>query len=130
MPRTGKPLYLVFGTGSPKGLEAMKDAMWSVDDRDGESFHDPRTRGAEPEGQLDIVQAVGLADPELLELVAQRLAAGTATVVEIGEWLLRETSRWMPKHALKAVREMRQAGAVSLQSPGKLTSKSHVRLTA
>ncbi|MFI1502606.1 three-Cys-motif partner protein TcmP [Streptomyces platensis] len=130
VPRTGKPLYLVFGTGSPKGLEAMKDAMWKVDDRDGESFHDPRTRGAEHEGQLDIFQAAGLADTELLELVTQRLTVGPATVVEIGDWLLRETSRWMPKHALKAVREMSQSGSVTLRSPGKLTSKSLVSLPA
>jgi hypothetical protein len=31
VPRTGQPLYLVFGTGHPKGLEAM----WRVDDSDG-----------------------------------------------------------------------------------------------
>ncbi|GAA2558230.1 hypothetical protein GCM10010423_70110 [Streptomyces levis] len=58
VPRTGQPLHLVFGTGSDAGLEAMEEAMWKVDDRDGESFQDPRTRGAQPVGQLDLFQAV------------------------------------------------------------------------
>ncbi|WP_405976458.1 three-Cys-motif partner protein TcmP [Streptomyces sp. NBC_00988] len=130
VPRTGQPLYLVFGTGSPAGLNAMKDAMWNVDDLDGESFRDPRTRGAKADGQLDLFQAAGLVDDELVELVTQRLVAGAATVETIGEWLLTETSRWMPKHALKAARQMRQDGLMVVQSPGKLTTKSRVSLQA
>jgi three-Cys-motif partner protein len=128
VPRTGQPLYLVFGTGSDAGLKAMKEAMWKVDDRDGESFQDPRTRGAKPDGQLDIFQVSDACDPELIELVAQRLALGRATVETVGQWLLTETARWMPTHALKAVRQMRQDGSVAVQSPGKLTSKSWVSL--
>ncbi|GAA3381215.1 hypothetical protein GCM10020367_71620 [Streptomyces sannanensis] len=130
VPRTGQHLYLVFGTGSDAGLRAMKEAMWKVDDRDGESFQDPRTRGAEAVGQLDIFQAAGACDPELLELVTQRLALGNATVETIGQWLLTETSRWMPTHALKAVRQMRQDGSAVVQSTGRLTSKSLVSLPA
>ncbi|MGW7620755.1 three-Cys-motif partner protein TcmP [Streptomyces antimycoticus] len=130
VPRTGQPLNLVFGTGSPAGLRAMKDAMWKVDDRDGESFRDPRTRGAEPEGQLDLFQAAGLVESELLELVVQRLTIGSVTVEEVGDWLLTETARWLPKHALKAVRQMRQDGSVIVQSTGKLTTKSRVSLPA
>ncbi|MGW8954674.1 three-Cys-motif partner protein TcmP [Streptomyces sp. NPDC055709] len=130
VPRTGQHLYLVFGTGSPKGLSAMKDAMWKVDDRDGESFQDPRHRKAEAMGQLDFFQMAQLCDPELEELVSQRLTAGSATVEEVGDWLLTETARWMPKHALKVVRQMRGSGAVSVQSPGKLTSKSRISLPA
>jgi three-Cys-motif partner protein len=130
VPRTGQPLYLVFGTGSDAGLRAMKDAMWNVDDRDGESFRDPRTRGAEAVGQLDLFQAAGALDPELLELVTQRLAHGNATVETVGQWLLTETARWMPTHALKAVRLMWQDGSVVVQSTGKLTSKSWVGLPA
>jgi hypothetical protein len=48
----------------------------------------------------------------------------------VGEWLLTETSRWMPKHALQAIREMRQNGQVTLLSSGKLTTKSQVSLPA
>ncbi|WP_103514983.1 three-Cys-motif partner protein TcmP [Streptomyces sp. SM10] len=130
VPRTGQPLYLVFGTGSTAGLRAMKDAMWKVDDRDGESFRDPRTRGAVPDGQIDLFQGLGLADDELLELVAQRLSMGPATVETIGEWLLAETARWLPKHSLQAIREMRQNGRVAQLSSGRLTAKSQVGLPA
>ncbi|MEU6071392.1 three-Cys-motif partner protein TcmP [Streptomyces sp. NPDC047082] len=130
VPRTGQHLYLVFGTGSEAGLKAMKEAMWKVDDRDGENFQDPRTRGAEAVGQLDIFQVAGACDPELLELVTQRLSLGNATVETIGQWLLTETSRWMPTHALKAARQMRQDGSIVVQSAGKLTSKSLVSLPA
>ncbi|MFB6674427.1 hypothetical protein ACFCWG_18870, partial [Streptomyces sp. NPDC056390] len=130
VPRTGQPLYLVFGTGSSAGLKAMKDAMWKVDDLDGESFRDPRTRGAKADGQLDLFQAAGLIDDELAELVAQRLNAGATTVEAIGEWLLTETARWMPKHALKAARQMRQDGMIAVRSPGKLTTKSRISLPA
>ncbi|MFC7795724.1 three-Cys-motif partner protein TcmP [Streptomyces cinereoruber] len=130
VPRTGQPLYLVFGTGSDAGLRAMKDAMWKVDDRDGESFKDPRTRGAEATGQLDLFQTEGAIDPELLELVNQRLAQGSITVETLGHWLLTETARWTSSHALKAVRVMRQDGSVVLGSTGKLTTKSWVSLPA
>jgi three-Cys-motif partner protein len=41
VPRTGQPLYLVYGTGHPKGVEVMKDAMWKVDGVDGMGFADP-----------------------------------------------------------------------------------------
>ncbi|WP_030019358.1 three-Cys-motif partner protein TcmP [Streptomyces monomycini] len=128
VPRTGQPLYLVFGTGSPKGLLAMKDAMWKVDGLDGQSFRDPRTRGATAEGQLDLFQVAGLADDELLELVTQRLRTGPATVEEVGQWLLTETARWMPKHALQAVRQMRRDGLITVPGTGKLTTKSLVSL--
>ncbi|EPH42681.1 three-Cys-motif partner protein TcmP [Streptomyces aurantiacus] len=128
VPRTGQPLYLVFGTGSPAGLRAMKDAMWKVDDRDGESFRDPRTRGAEADGQLNFFQMDELCDPELVELVTQRLKTGPAVVETIGEWLLTETARWMPKHALKAARQMRQDGQITVTGAGKLTTKSRISL--
>ncbi|MFJ9478852.1 hypothetical protein ACIRRI_28170 [Streptomyces mirabilis] len=104
--------------------------MWKVDDRDGESFRDLRTRGAEPEGQLDLFQAAGLADSELLELVTQRLTIGAASVETVGEWLLTESARWLPKHAMQAARQMRQDGLIVVQSPGKLTTKSRVTLQA
>ncbi|MGX9923547.1 three-Cys-motif partner protein TcmP [Streptomyces sp. NPDC002248] len=128
VPRTGQPLYLVFGTGSPAGLNAMKDAMWKVDERDGESFQDPRNRGSAVDGQTDLFQMAGVVDPELVELVVQRLEQGSVTVEEIGQWLLTETSRWQPRHALRAARSMFQDGSLLVQSPGKLMTKSVVSL--
>ncbi|MEU2287886.1 three-Cys-motif partner protein TcmP [Streptomyces sp. NPDC013178] len=128
VPRTGQPLYLVFGTGHPKGLEAMKEAMWKVDVSDGMSFKDPRTRGGVLPGQSTLFTGADVVDPELLELVHQRLSQGVATVEDIGQWLLTETSRWLPKHALAAVQELRNDGVVTVLSSGKLTRKSRVSL--
>jgi three-Cys-motif partner protein len=48
VPRTGQPLYLVYGTNHEKGVEVMKEAMWDVDGSEGMAFEDPRTRGAAP----------------------------------------------------------------------------------
>ena len=94
VPKTGQPLYLVYGTTHHKGVEVMKDAMWKVDGNGGMSFADPRTRGAQPPGQLDLFGSGTAGDPELLELVSQRLQDGAATVDQLRDWLLRETARW------------------------------------
>ncbi|MFE4055588.1 three-Cys-motif partner protein TcmP [Streptomyces sp. NPDC059096] len=69
VPRTGQPLYLVFGTGHQKGVEVMKDAMWKVDRSDGLSFKDPRCRSAVSVGQGSIFEMEEAIDPELLSLV-------------------------------------------------------------
>lgn len=128
VPKTGQPLYLVFGTGNPAGLETMKDAMWNVDKTDGMSFHDPRVRGAMPEGQLTIWGGSGGADPELLELVNQRLGAGPASIEQLRDWLLCETARWRPKHAIDAVQHLRDEGIVTVEPAGRIVRKSLVRL--
>jgi hypothetical protein len=73
VPRTGLPLYLVYGTRHKAGLKVMKEAMWTVDAADGMRFADPRTTGAESPGQMSIWNVPGSLDPELLELTRQRL---------------------------------------------------------
>ena len=103
-----QPLYLVYGTGHQKGVEVMKDAMWEVDGNDGMGFADPRTRGAPPPGQLMFFS--GTKDPELLELVRQRMEIGQVSLADLGHWLLVETARWRAKDARAAVRWMHQAG--------------------
>ncbi len=69
--------------------------MWKVDDRDGEGFRDPRSRGSTVAGQIDLFQMEETLDPELMELVTQRLTRGDATVETVGRWLLTDTSRRM-----------------------------------
>ncbi|MFE7572109.1 three-Cys-motif partner protein TcmP [Streptomyces sp. NPDC057539] len=83
VPRTGKPLYLVFGTGHQKGVEVMKDAMWTVDRSNGMSFSDPRCRKAITVGQGSIFDIGETVDPELLTLVGQRLRQGPSTLEEL-----------------------------------------------
>jgi three-Cys-motif partner protein len=51
--RRGDPLYLVFGTSHPKGVEVMKDALWDVDRSFGIGFRDPRDQQDEGLFELD-----------------------------------------------------------------------------
>lgn len=126
VPRTGQPLYLVYGTGHRKGVEVMKDAMWDVDGNDGLGFRDPRTRNAPAPGQQ--VLFGGADDPELVELVRQRLTSGPASLEQIGQWLLVETARWRSKDARPAVAELLRDGQVILNPSGRLTGKTVIRL--
>jgi len=126
MPRTGQPLYLVYGTNHPKGVQVMKDAMWDVDGNDGLGFRDPRTRGAPIIGQMSLFG--GGNDPELAELVKQRLGSGPVTLEALGRWLLEETARWRVKDARHAVQLLQQDGLVSVNPPGKLTKAGVIRL--
>jgi three-Cys-motif partner protein len=127
-PKTGQPLYLVFGTSHPKGLEAMKDAMWKVDDIDGESYRDPRLRDGTMVGQGTLFGDTVLHD-ELLTLVRQRLADGPATVEELQAWLLCETTRWRKRDAIPAIRDLREDRAVTVAPGGAVTKASRVTLT-
>jgi three-Cys-motif partner protein len=126
VPRTGQPLYLVYGTGHPKGVEVMKDAMWDVDGNNGLGFRDPRTRGAPVPGQIELF--AGDNDPELAELVKQRLEAGSATLEQLGRWLLEETARWRAKDARRAVENFRRDGLAVVTPSGRLTKASVITL--
>lgn len=128
VPKTGQPLYLVFGTKNKRGVQVMKDAMWRVDTRDGMSFRDPRTRGAEVVGQLGLFGGEDLADPELLELVAQRLSFGAVTLDDLKEWLLLETARWRERNAKVAVKNLVESGAASCATSGRITGSSVLKL--
>ena len=127
VPKTGLPLYLVYGTKHPKGVEVMKDAMWEVDGNDGMGFADPRTRGAPLPGQGMLLWD-GPKNPELLELVRQRLEVGPVSLADLGHWLLVETARWRVKDAKPAVQDLLDMGAASVDSVGKLSRESVIRL--
>jgi three-Cys-motif partner protein len=122
VPRTGQPLDLVFGTGHPSGVEAFKDAMWKVDTSDGMRFSDPRTTVAKQDEmramQPTLWDVPDAPDPELLGFVVDRLNVGPATMEEIRDFLLRETAKWLPKHAREAVRYLLGEGRV-LREPAR-----------
>jgi three-Cys-motif partner protein len=128
VPKTGQPLYLVYGTKHQAGVEVMKDAMWKVDGEGGMSFRDPRTRGAEIAGQMDLFGSGGGVHPELRELVVQRLQDGAVTVAILRDWLERETARWRGTHAPKAVRALADEGVVRVDPAGQITRASVVKL--
>jgi hypothetical protein len=126
VPKTGQPLYLVYGTGHEKGVEVMKDAMWEVDGNEGMGFQDPRTRGAPLPGQQMFF--TGVEDPELMELARQRLQLGPVSVEDLGRWLLTETSRWRPQHAKRAAQMLLDEGLASADPPGRLTKATVITL--
>jgi three-Cys-motif partner protein len=133
MPRTGQPLYLVFGTGHPLGVEAFKDAMWKVDTSDGMRFNDPRTTAAKQAamaaGQGTLFDDLDAPDPELLGFVADRLDQGPATVEQVRDYLVRETSRWRSRDARPAIRYLVHEGRVSREPvSGQLTRTTLLRL--
>lgn len=128
VPGTGQPLYLVYGTTNDTGVKVMKEAMWLVDGTEGMSFRDPRTRGAVPEGQLDLWEATGSVRPELRELVVQRLQEGSASLEDLMRWLLLETARWRPQDARSAVMELRDEGQATWEPAGRLLPQSVITL--
>lgn len=125
VPHSGQPLYLVYGTRHIRGVEAMKDAMWNVDDTDGMQFRDPRTRGAQAMGQQALF-AGGHGDAELHELVLQRIEQGEVSVETLGTWLLEETARWRKKDARSAVQALRTTGQVTVTPTGRITKNTLV----
>ncbi|GAA2355007.1 three-Cys-motif partner protein TcmP [Streptomyces violaceusniger] len=127
VPRTGKPLYLVFGTKHPRGVEVMKNAMWRVDKSDGMRFRDPRVRKAISVGQVSLFDEGEVVDPELLTLMQQRLRQGPATLEQLEQWLLLETSQWRPRDAKKAVQDLDRDGQLVMPA-GRLTKASVISL--
>lgn len=123
LPKTGQPLYLVYGTGSIAGVDAFKDAMWKVDDSDGMRFNDPRTTVGKQATmaalQPSLFDDPDAPDPELLGFVddAVRDADGM-TVQGVADYLLCETARWRRTHARPAIRYLIDEGRLSREPVG------------
>lgn len=133
VPRTGQPLDLVFGTGHPKAVEAFKDAMWKVDTSDGMRFSDPRTtvgkQAAMAASQPSLFEDPDAPDAELLSFVIDSLEAGPKTLGQVRDFLLRETSRWLPKHAKDAAQYLLAEGRLACEpASGRLTKASVLHL--
>jgi len=98
---SGHPLFLVFGTGSTKGLKVMKDAMWKVDPVAGVRYRDPRDPSQE---LLDFDFEPSTAG--LRRMLEDKLRAdGHATVDQLREFALFETV-YRPEHVLPLIRQM------------------------
>lgn len=140
MPSSGHPLYLVYGTGHPRGVEVFKDAMWTVDKHDGMRFNDPRTSAskvAEIErfhGNLfDLLDGEpdDAPDKELRALILEHLADGPATLEEIKNWVLLETAYWRKSDAKPAVAFLIDQGLVErVSGQGQITGPTRLRLVA
>jgi three-Cys-motif partner protein len=133
MPRTGQPLYLVYGTSSVAGVNAFKDAMWKVDTSDGMRFDDPRTTAGKQAAmaalQPTLFEDPDAPDPELLGFVDDAVRQrGHATVGEVAEFLLRETARWRQTHARPAIQYLIGEGRLVRQpTAGQLRADTVLR---
>ena len=91
--------------------------MWNMDASDGMRFSDPGTTVAKQDAmramQPTLFDDPDAPDPELLGFVVDRLEVGPATVEEVRDYLLRETARWLPKHARPAAAYLVKEGRVS-----------------
>lgn len=87
MVNTGGQIYdLVYGTRSLKGLEKMKDAMWSVDPSGGFKFEDRRV------GELSLFRDEDLRDPAVRQALLDAFAgAGDVKVEDINKYVLVNT---------------------------------------
>jgi three-Cys-motif partner protein len=106
----GNPLFLVFGTGSDRGVEKMKDAMWRVDSASGSKFRDPRDRN-------QMAFELSDNDPDLTLLrqqILEQLDSGPKTLAELQRFALLETV-FKKGHARTAVDELETARRVVCQ---------------
>lgn len=111
----GRAFWLIHGTGHPKGIEKMKDAMWDADPVSGFRFRDPRDPG---QGELfestDWTPNVST----LAGIVLQHLqATGPITLEQIREFSLLQTVYRKP-HATDAVRRLLREGRLRRNPEG------------
>jgi three-Cys-motif partner protein len=133
VPHTGQPLDLVFGTGHHRAVEVFKDAMWKVDTSDGMRFSDPRTTVAKQAAmaatQLSLFEDPDAPDAELLSFVMDSLEGGPRSVEQVRDFLLRDTARWLPKHAKDAVQHLLTEGRIVREpASGRLSREVLLRL--
>jgi hypothetical protein len=68
-------------------------------------------------------------DAELLGFIGDSLQAGPRTLAYVREFLLKETARWLPKHAEEAVRYLLADGRLSREpAAGRLTKDTRLWL--
>ncbi len=100
----GQPRLLLFASNAGRHLEAVKDALWAVDEYAGVRYRDP----ADPEHTtLDISLRPGLGP--LRRALATALSGGPRTVAQLREHT-RERTIYRAAEAVRAVQAMLLAG--------------------
>ena len=123
VPRHGQPLYLVFGTGHPKGVQKMKDSLWEVDSTKGVGFRDPRDEQAETLFDMNEAQL-----GPLTRLLVQKLRDnGRIRVEELRQFALFETV-YRPEHVIRALKPLAHQGAIEIDGGGAIRRASFVSL--
>jgi three-Cys-motif partner protein len=125
VPRNGHPLYLVFGTRHPKGVQKMKDSLWEVDRTQGVGFRDPRDEQAETLFAMD--------QPELgplRRLLLHKLHHSGATPVKtLREFALFETV-YRPEHVIRVLTPLAKQGVIKVDGRGAVRVDSVVSLAS
>lgn len=119
----GESLYLVFGTGHPRGLQKMKEAVWEVDRAYGVRFRDPRDEKTDPLFVLEDPQ-----DSSLQRLLLDRLhQVGVARVQDLRKFALFETV-YREQHVIPVLRRLREQGKIETNTTGAIRLATKVRL--
>ena len=99
---------LAFGTGSDRNLEAVKDALWAVDEYAGVRSRDP----ADPAGRLLNISLDPEPGPLRRELLAELARSGPRTVTELRRFTVTSTV-YRAADANRALTSLLGAGTVT-----------------
>ncbi|MEX5709134.1 three-Cys-motif partner protein TcmP [Parafrankia sp. FMc6] len=118
----GESLYLVFGTNHRRGVEKMKDVLWTVDPETGIGFRDPRdvNQSSLFGDEVRVYPLMNLLEDQLREV-------GPSKVYKLANHALFDTV-FKFNHALPAVRLLCDAGRVETDDGKPVTYNSVVRL--
>ncbi|MGC4889006.1 hypothetical protein [Micromonospora sp. DT227] len=116
VPEDGPARRLGYATGSDRGLETMKDALWAVDEYAGVRYRDP----ADPAGRLLEITLDPEPGPLRRELLAELARSGPRTVTELRRFAATATV-YRAADANRALTSLLTAGAVTRDpEPGRL----------
>ncbi|MFI7607453.1 hypothetical protein ACIBTV_20230 [Micromonospora sp. NPDC049366] len=108
VPADGAAVTLAFGTGSDRSLEAVKEALWAVDEFAGVRYRDP----ADPAGRLLDIALDPEPGPLRRELSAELARSGPRTVTELRRYTLTSTV-YRSTDAVRALTGLLTTGAVT-----------------
>ncbi|MGC4897367.1 hypothetical protein [Micromonospora sp. DT31] len=108
VPEGGPARLLGYATGSDRGLEAVKEALWAVDGYAGVRYRDP----ADPAGRLLDISLDPEPGPLRRELLAELDRGGSRTVTELRRFAMTSTV-YRAADASRAVTSLLAAGAVT-----------------
>ncbi|MFU8875799.1 hypothetical protein [Micromonospora sp. SL4-19] len=109
VPDADAPVRLVgYATASDRGLEALKDALWAVDEYAGVRYRDP----ADPAGRPVDITLAPEPGPLRRELLAELARSGPRTVTELRRFAVTSTV-YRAADANRAVTSLLASGAVT-----------------
>lgn len=109
VPADGSPARLAgYATGSDRGLEAFKEALWAADEYAGVCYRDP----ADPAGRLLAITLNPEPGPLRRELLAELTRSGPRTVTELRRFTATATV-YRAADATRALTSLLASGAVT-----------------